>query len=81
MSVETHHRRVVFETGRYRIAGEVTLPTEGLHNRLSDLLNREGIQFIPLVEATITDLDGGNPESRPFVAVAREHIQLAYEAD
>jgi hypothetical protein len=81
VSIETKNARVVFETDRHRIVGEVTLPAEGLHNRLSDLLNREGVQFISLIHATISGHDGENAEPRPFVAVALEHIQLAYEAD
>ena len=58
-----------------------TLPAEGFHGRLSDLLNREGVQFIALVDATITGRNGGKPEHRPFVAVARDQVQVAYEAD
>jgi hypothetical protein len=81
MSAEIRRERVVLETDRYRIVGEVTLPAEGFHSRLSDLLNREGVQFIPLINATVTDRAGGDPEERPFIAVAREHVQLAYEAD
>lgn len=29
----------------------------------------------------ISDLDGGEPERRPFIAVARDHVQVAYEAN
>jgi hypothetical protein len=79
MSAEIRRERVVLETDRYRIVGDVTLPAEGYHGRLSDLLNREGIRFIPLVNATVSGHNGGHPEQRPFIAVAREHIQLAYE--
>ena len=50
------------------------------HGRLSDLLNRDGIRFIPLVNATVSGRNGEQPEHRPFIAVAREHIQIAYEA-
>jgi hypothetical protein len=81
MSADVRRERVVLETERYRIVGEVTLPAEGFQGRLSDLLNREGIQFIPLVNATVSGRNGEQPEERPFIAVAREHIQLAYEAD
>jgi hypothetical protein len=70
----------VVETERYRIVGEVTLPAEGFHGRLSDLLNRENVRFIPLVNATLAGHNGGPPEERPFVAVARDHVQVAYEA-
>ena len=72
--------RVVVETDRYRIVGDVMLPAEGFHGRLSDLLNREGIHFIALVNATVTGRNGEPPEQRPFIAVARDHVQVAYEA-
>ena len=61
MSAETRRERVVLETERYTIVGEVTLPAEGFHSRLSDLLNREGVQFIPLIDATISGRDGEPP--------------------
>jgi hypothetical protein len=80
MSAEIRRQRVVVETERYRIVADVTLPAEGFHNRLSDLLNREGVRFIPLIDATITGRNGEPPELRPFIAVARDHIQVAYEA-
>lgn len=79
MAGETRWERVVLETERHRIVGDVTLPAEGYRSRLSDLLNREGLSFIPLVNAQITDLNGGDPERRKFVAVARDHVQVAYE--
>jgi hypothetical protein len=73
--------RVVVETERYKIVGDVTLPAEGFQGRLSDLLNRDGVRFIPLVDVTITGRNGEAPQQRPFLAVARDHIQVAYEAD
>jgi hypothetical protein len=79
MSSETREQRVVLETDRYRITGDVTLPVEGFHSRLSDLLNRESVSFIPLTNARVSSLDGGGIEDRPFIAVARQHVQVAYE--
>jgi hypothetical protein len=79
MSADVRRERVVVETERYRIVGDVTLPAEGFHGRLSDLLNREGIRFIALVNATIMDRNGEPPEQLPFIAVARDHVQVAYE--
>lgn len=73
--------RIVVETIRHRIVGDITLPSEGMQSRVSDLLNREGLSFIPVTNAMVSDLDGGEPQRRGFIAVAREHIQLAYEAD
>jgi hypothetical protein len=81
MCADTRRERVVLETERYRIVGDVTLPVEGFHSRLSDLLNREGVQFIPLVDASVSGRTGDEPEHRSFIAVARDHIQVAYEAD
>jgi hypothetical protein len=80
MGAEIRRERVVLETERYTIVGDVTLPAEGFRSRLSDLLNREGMQFIALVDATISGRDGEAPVQRPFIAVARDHVQLAYEA-
>jgi hypothetical protein len=71
----------VLETERYTIVGDVTLPAEGFHSRLSDLLNREGVEFIPLVDATLSGRNGEPPVKRPFIAVARDHVQIAYETD
>jgi hypothetical protein len=81
MGAETKRARVVLETDRYTIVGDVTLPAEGFHSRLSDLLNREGVEFIPLVDATISGRNGEPSVQRPFIAVARDHIQLAYETE
>ena len=80
MSDETRRERVVLETERYRIVGDVTLPAEGFHSRLSDLLNREGVEFIPLVNAVVSGRGGEPPVERAFIAVARDHVQVAYEA-
>jgi hypothetical protein len=81
MGAEIRRERVVLETERYTIVGDVTLPAEGFHGRLSDLLNREGVEFIPLIDATISSRNGERPVERPFIAVAREHVQIAYESD
>jgi hypothetical protein len=81
MSADVRRERVLLETERYTIVGDVTLPAEGYHSRLSDLLNREGMEFIPVLDATITSRNGERPVQRPFIAVAREHVQVAYEAD
>jgi hypothetical protein len=80
MQGDTRWERVVLETDRHRIIGHVTLPAEGYRSRLSDLLNREDLAFIPLVNAQVIDLQNGRePESRAFVAVGREHVHVAYE--
>ena len=80
--METRVERVVLETDRHRIVGDLTLPREGYRSRLSDFLNRGDLDFIPLVNATIaTPGNGTNDEVREFIAVARHHVQLAYPAN
>ena len=81
MTAEIRRQRVVVETDLHRIVGDVTLPAEGYHRRLSDMLNRDGVRFISLIDATITARNGEHPERLPFIAVSRDHIQVAYEAD
>jgi Family of unknown function (DUF6812) len=80
MSAEVRRERIVIETSLHRIVGDVTLPAEGFRSRLSDLLNREGVEFISVVDATIMGSTGEQPKQLPFIAVARDHILVAYEA-
>lgn len=76
--------RVVLETDRHRIIGNLTLPREGYRSRLSDFLNRGDVEFIPLTDVELGPLEGNNGSSiqrRTFLAVARGHIQLAHPFD
>ncbi len=79
--MELRTERVVLETARQRIVGDLSLPKEGYRSRLSEYLNHGDVEFIPLVNVEISPLDGGESESRPFVAVARKHVELAYPLD
>jgi hypothetical protein len=76
--METRVERVVLETDRHRIVGDLTLPREGHRSRLSDFLNSGDLAFIPLVNAEIDSLNGASSEQREFIAVARTHVLLAY---
>jgi len=76
--MESRIERVVLETDRHRIVGDVTLPREGYRSRLSDFLNRGDLDFIPVINAELSPLNGGAPETRSFIAVARTHVQLAF---
>jgi hypothetical protein len=76
--METRVERVVLETDRHRIVGDLTLAREGYRSRLSDFLNRGDLDFIPLVNAEIHSLNGSGSEERSFIAVARTHVLLAY---
>jgi hypothetical protein len=81
--METRTERVVLETPSHRIIGDLTLPREGYRSRLSDFLNRGDVNFIPLVNADVESRNGNQGENlhREFIAVARDHVQLAYPLD
>ena len=78
--MDSRTERVVLETDRHRIVGDLTLPKEGHRSRLSDFLNRGDLDFIPLVNVELTPLgaNGAAAERRPFLAVARAHVELAH---
>jgi len=76
--METRVERIVLQTDRHRIVGDLTQPREGYRSRLSDYLNRGDLDFIPIVNAELTPLNGDPPETLDFVAVARAHVQLAF---
>ena len=76
--MESRTERVVLETERYRIVGELTLPREGYRSRLSDYLNRGELDFIPVANAELTPLNGGPAENHPFIAVGSSHVHLAF---
>jgi hypothetical protein len=79
--MDTRVQRIVVETSRFRIVGDVTLPTEGFRTRLSDVLNRADTGFIPLTNVELTPASSGETESLPFTAVSRNQIEIAYEVD
>ena len=79
--VEHRIERAVFETERQRVVGDVTLPPEGYQSRFSDLLNREDLAFIPLVNVEISPLAGGEVERHSFLAIGKAHIRVAYPLD
>ena len=73
--------RVVLETERQRIIGDLHMPKEGYRSRLSDYLNHGDVEFVPLANAVVESLNGSGPaEERDFLAVARNHVTLAYSA-
>ena len=78
--MENRTERVSLETERYRISGDLTLPREGYRSRISDYLNTSDLVFVPLVDVEIEPVGGGASLRRPFLAVSRAHIQLAYPA-
>lgn len=76
--VERRVERVVFETDRQLVVGDVTLPPAGYQSRFSDSLNRGDIEFVPLTNVEITSLSEGKVSERPFVVLSKQHVRLAY---
>jgi hypothetical protein len=81
--MEMRSERVVLETERHRIVGDIMLPREGYRSRLTDHLNRGDVEFIPLINVELHSHspNGGAPQKREFMAVARTHVQLAYPSE
>jgi hypothetical protein len=78
---ERRIERVQFETDRQRIVGDVTLPPEGYQSRFSDSLNRVDITFIPLINAEVSSIMGGDVENLPFMVVSKSHVRVAFPVD
>jgi Family of unknown function (DUF6812) len=78
--VERRKERVVFETDRHLVVGDVTLPPEGYQSRFSDSLNREDLSFIPLTDVEITAIVSGEVMRQDFAVIGKTHIKLAYPA-
>lgn len=79
---EMRQERVVIETDRYRVEGDITLPQEGYRSRLSDYLNRRDQEFIILVNVELLSLDGsGRDWQTPVLMLARQHIRLVVPID
>jgi hypothetical protein len=76
---ERRVERVVFETDRHRLVGDVTLPQVGYQSRFSDLLNRTEFEFVPLTNVEITTHGGDQVVSRSFVALNKRHVRVCYE--
>jgi hypothetical protein len=75
---ERRVERVMFETDRHRIIGDVTLPPEGYQSRFSDSLNRPDVTFIPVVDAEVSSIMGGDVEHHPFLVVSKDHVRVAF---
>ena len=75
------HERVVFETDRHIVVGDVTLPPEGYQSRLSDAVNRGDVAFIPLIDVEISPLGGGEAVRREFIVLSKDHVRIAYPLD
>ena len=79
--VERKRERVILETARYRIDGEIMLPPEGYKSRLSDHLNEPQREFLIVLDATLTPFE--DPERRfrsGVLMVQRTRIEVIFPA-
>ena len=76
-SGELRIERVVVETDRYRVEGDVRLPQEGYRSRISDYINRPEQEFLTLRNVELRSIDGsGRDWDTPVLMLARRHIRL-----
>ena len=72
--------RVVFETDRHLVAGDVALPSHGYESRFSDAINREDVAFLRLTDVELIPLGEGQVTRHEFLLLAKAHIRLARPA-
>ena len=78
---EVRLERIVVETDRYRVEGDVKLPQEGYRSRISDYINRPEQEFLTLVNVELRSIDGsGRDWDSPVLMLARRHIRLIVPA-
>jgi hypothetical protein len=74
---ELRLERVIVETDRYRVEGDIRLPQEGYRSRISDYINRPEQQFLTLINVELRSIDGsGRDWDTPVLMLARRHIRL-----
>jgi len=71
---------VIVFTAHHKVRGEVHLYE---NSRLTDILNGDtGTKdFLPVTNATITDLRSGNSQEVGFLSINRRHVELVMEDD
>jgi hypothetical protein len=80
--VEQRTERIIVETDRHRIVGQVLLPADGYRSRLTDYLNASEREFLALTDVEVSTLEGSpRIERRDFIALSMRHIVLAMPAD
>ena len=73
--MQFRRERVRIETARHEIEGTLQLPHEGFRSRLTDFLNAQGDDFLPLTDATVTYIDSTRePESHDYLALSARHV-------
>jgi hypothetical protein len=80
--VEQTTQRIIIETDRHRIVGDLSLPSDGYRSRLTDYLNAAEREFLALTDVEVTNLEGTpRVEKRDFIALSLRHVVLAMPAE
>ena len=80
--MEQRTERIIIETDRHRIVGELSLPADGYRSRLTDYLNAAEREFLALTDVEVTNLEGTpRVERRDFIALSLRHVVLAMPAE
>ena len=80
--VDQRTERIIVETDRHRLVGDVLLPADGYRSRLTDYLNASEREFLALTDVEVSSLDGSpRLEKREFIALSLRHVVLAMPAD
>lgn len=74
--MDLRRQKVMVETDRYRIDGDMTLPSEGYRSRLSDHVNRREQEFFTIQDAVLTPHAGGEGWSAAVLLLASAQIHL-----
>ena len=74
--MDLRRQKVMVETDRYRIDGDMTLPSEGYRSRLSDHVNRREQEFFTIQDAVLTPHGGGGSWTADVLLLASAHIHL-----
>jgi hypothetical protein len=73
---DVRRERIVAETDRYRVEGEITLPHEGYDVDLADYLSRTKQEFIVIVNPLMQSLDGSEFDwTADVLMLARKDIR------
>ena len=80
--MDRKRERVVLETGRHRVEGEVMLSSEGYKSRLSDHLNEPAREFLIVLDAVLTPFDNPDGAYRSgVVMLQRQRIEMVLPAN
>lgn len=61
-------------TNNNLVTGYVHVLSVGYRRRVSDLLNQEGVEFLPVTDARLYSLDGGVPLATEECVILNKHI-------